>query len=230
MNYSDEQLMAYVDGQCDADQCAAIETAAANDPQLAQRLDQQRSQQRASLTSLSTAFDPALPPPGTAKWAATWIAMAASLLVGILLGMFALQPGQQPVTQSTRQDLSWFGMQQHALVTQGVLSASLNEQLTSTQSADAPVRMAVSFRNHAGQYCRAFVLTGQQLAGLACRVETQWQVRVLTATDNATPGSDAMRQAGSALPTAVLNMIDTQMNGEPLDATTEQRAQQAGWR
>jgi hypothetical protein len=64
-------------------------------------------------------------------------------------------------------------------------------------------------------------------AGLACRAAGQWRIPVLTETTPEATGG--YRQAGSALPPAVLDAIDERIAGKPLDAAGEEAARSRGW-
>jgi hypothetical protein len=245
MTFSEDTLMAYADGELDAATRAALEAAAASDPQLAARI----ARHRALRGRLEAAFAPVLTEPvperllasarHTAPAQATsnvvrleprarprwswpeWSALAASLVLGALLGPLLLGPpaGNAPVdTRGGR------------MLASGVLAQALSEQLASAQPPGAPVEIGVSFRGKDGGYCRTFVLREtQSLAGLACRDGPAWQVVTLARSEPpGTPGG-TYRQAASALPPAVAGTLDELIAGEPLDATGEAAARARGW-
>jgi hypothetical protein len=244
MRFSDETVMAYADGELDAATCAALEAALPNDPELAERL----AQQRALRARLQSAFDPVLDepvperllaaaraPPATlananvialrpaarARWSwPQWSAIAASLVCGALLGPFLFRtPASGP-----------FVAHEGVVRAAGALEHALTEQLASSQSADAPVQIGLSFRARAGQYCRTFVLRGQgALAGLACRDGQAWRVQVLAATEAQGPAS-GYRPAASTLPPAVTHTVDELIAGDALDANAEAAARAHDWR
>ena len=248
MNISNEQLMAYVDGECSAEERATIEQAVATNPALARQVEQQRALRQ----QLTTAFDPILSEPVPDRLlallqtpvAATatvtplqprtlrrlpsapqWLALAASLVMGVLVGVYGLQ---------RHSDGALFATTSSALTAQGALARALNTQLASQQTnADqehTQVRLNLSFKDGDGHYCRTFVVTEQALAGLACHKDTSWQVQVLSTTSAQQRQQGDFRQAGSTLPSAILNAVDQQMHGEPLDAAAEQHARDSGWR
>jgi hypothetical protein len=64
-------------------------------------------------------------------------------------------------------------------------------------------------------------------AGLACRAGGQWRIPVLA--EAAPEAAGGYRQAGSALPAAVLDAIDERIAGKPLDAAGEEAARARGW-
>ena len=77
-----------------------------------------------------------------------------------------------------------------------------------------------------GALCRSFI--AGSAAGLACRSGDQWKLAVLAEAEKGASGDD--RQAGSAMPAAVLEAIDARIAGPALDAQAEKAAQQRGWR
>jgi hypothetical protein len=111
------------------------------------------------------------------------------------------------------------------LVARGALDSALTRQLASAQPAGTAVKIGVSFVSRDGQYCRSFT-TGAS-AGLACRSGSEWKIPVLAESGGA--GEGAYRQAGSAMPPAVLEAIDARAAGSSLDAQGEQAAAQKGW-
>jgi hypothetical protein len=64
------------------------------------------------------------------------------------------------------------------------------------------------------------------LAGLACRRNEDWQIRVLAAA----PSQHGELRTAGAMPMAVLHAVDAAIDGEPLDAAKEAVARNAGWR
>lgn len=245
----DETLMAYADGELDAAQAAQVEQLLQRDAAAAARV----AQHRALRTQLRSDFSAVLSEPvpdrllnllqanatGTQardtvvdfsqakqrkatvvrNWSGReWGAMAASLIAGIVLGMYALNFNSANLV----------GEQGGALIAQGKLDSVLTTQLASVKSTQA-IQIGVSFRNHAGEYCRSFAIQETHaLAGLACRSQSNWRVRMLT--ESSTKDSSEFRQAGSGTPTAVLALIDQQIAGEPLDAEAEAAALHRGWR
>lgn len=253
MNISDETLMAYVDGELDAAARAALEAALAVDPALATRL----ARQQALVGQLRAAFDSVLEEPlpprllavarttGNAAAAEQprladfrtrssggvmsprhwswpqWGALAASLIVGVLAGY--VLPRHAPaglVAENGR------------LIAHGALANALSEQLASEPpDQTAPLRVGLSFRAKAGDYCRTFTLAGTgepPLAGLACKEGPDWRIRILAQAETA--ANVDYRMAASTLPQSVLRMVDDSIAGSPLDATAERAARDDGWR
>jgi hypothetical protein len=116
------------------------------------------------------------------------------------------------------------------LLANSVLSHALSEQLASTQTDQSAVRVGVSFKSKAGTYCRTFTAhESTTLAGLACRDHDDWRVQVLAQTTSTPENNTAYRQAGSALPKSVLQAVDDNISGEPLDAAAESAAREKNW-
>ena len=252
MNIPDETLMAYVDDELDAITRAQVDHALAIDPQLAARL----ARQRAVVAQLRAVFDSALeeplPPhllatlrssdntaatdsrPRTRRGTRTgavpvrrwswpqWGALAASLVVGVLAGYVLPRPAPDGLAARNGE-----------LLARGPLAKALSEQLASApEDPTAPLRVGLSFRAKTGDYCRTFTLasTGepQPLAGLACKHGPDWRIHTLARAQAA--GSGDYRMAASAMPEAVLRVVDANIDGDPLDASAEQAARNGGWR
>lgn len=238
MKPTDEELMAYADGELGAADAARIEAAMAVDPEMAAavaRARTLRAQLRqafdpmlaepvpAHLTALARGAAPAatvpvLPQASRRRWALPeWAALAAALVLGVAVSQFGLRPAAGPLDSRDGR-----------LLASGALAESLDSRLGA--DSGGAVRIGLSFRTREGGYCRGFRLQGERdLAGLACRADDgRWQVPVLVAADPAPEGG--LRQAASALPGAVLAEVDARIVGEPLDAAQEREARDAGWR
>lgn len=248
---SDETLFAYVDGELDAGTRASVEVAIAADPELARRVEQQRSLRvllgevyrpvldepmperlraavgstgvKAQVLDLAAARERRrpLPPPAANDWSwKHWGGMAACLVVGVLAGRSAWIGG-------AADDIATRGGH---LVARGRLAQALSTQLASAQALDAPVKIGLSYRTRGDEYCRSFTLVGAGTGGLACRRDSEWQLRVV-AQDRLQAGSpDKLRMAASPVSAAVLKVVDEQIQGSPLDAQGEREAMQRGWR
>ena len=109
------------------------------------------------------------------------------------------------------------------VVAQGALASALDRQVGG--KGDGTVKVGVSFAARDGAYCRGFVMGTS--AGLACRAGGQWRIPVLA--EAATEATGGYRQAGSALPPAVLDAIDARIADKPLDAAGEEAARARNW-
>jgi len=240
LNYGDEILMAYVDGELDAKLRSEIAVAVENDPALARRVEQQRVLREKVAGAFANVLSDPVPDRLTraaqanrgnvlqfparparapaAPWRAReWVAMAASLMLGTLISWRILAPGDSaPIV--TGED---------ALVAHGELARALDAQLASEQRGEEPVLIGLTFKARDGNYCRSFEMRATRTAGLACRAGSDWQVK---ATDSSVPPQGQLQQASSALTPAILRAIEARGEGAALDAEAERSAQQAGWK
>jgi len=240
MSFDDETLMAYADGELAPDLRARVERAMRDDPQVAAAVERHRALRTDVFAAFAGVLDEPVPErlqprapqvqphvrvdalasagarPLPARWSWTqWGGMAACLVAGVLAGALGWQQVQGGAP---------FGRQGDALVARGELADALSRRL----AADAPsgaVRLGASFAAKDGQYCRSFKLGST--AGLACREAGEWRIPVLAQEDKAEQG--AYRQAGSAMPAAVLDAIDQRIAGASLDAEAERAARAGGW-
>ncbi len=223
------RIIAWIDGELDGKAAAEVAAAVAADPALAAQAEAHRRMK----ARFAAAFDPIAaapvarpgrPPASVVSLAAvraarvmeapkrkSWAipgAIAASLLVGVVLG-HQWSPGGGGIAD-----------RDGTLALAPSVSRALDGQLTGEAGA---VRVALSFRDHQGDYCRSFA--GQHLTGIACRTGSGWQLR--TATPGA-PLQGDYRMAGSDAATAAA--IAAMIEGDPLDAAQERSARSAGWR
>ena len=237
MKPSDEQLIAYADGELSGEELRAVEAALRTDPALQRFV----AQQRALRQHIEVTFAPLLAEdvpdrlrqtlaraPLSWRWRLQqmftgsrrpllWsgFATGAALAFGVLLGILIAPQGAFRVDPETG-----------ALMARGELSTALDRQLASTQGTD--IRIGLSFKAKNGRFCRTFENAGSKgsLAGLACRGTDGWAVAALAAapTDNS-----AYRMAG-AMPDTIRHAVAGMIAGEPLDAAAEKHARDAGWR
>ncbi|MEO7495064.1 MAG: hypothetical protein ABIT83_22255, partial [Massilia sp.] len=159
--------------------------------------------------------------PAPRRWGwPEWGAIAATLVLGVLAGGFGLSSLQGETQLAVAQGGDGVPG------ARGKLAAALSEQLASAPKVQDGVAIGVSFLAKDGNYCRSFKMGGA--AGLACREGDEWKIPVLA--KSAPAASGAYRQAGSAMPAAVLDAIDQRAQGASLDAKGEQAAARRGWR
>lgn len=250
MNFSDETLMAYVDGEADAAQRAAIDQAAQQDPQLAARIARERRLRTQLAAAFGGAIDEPVParlterahnaPAGAAVLAGSpgwfeaarrraqqwswpeWGALAASLLLGVLISRPWLGEGTSAHVQLATVD--------GQVLARGELAASLSGSSGGTIDAQSGISLGLSYLAKSGNYCRTFGLPGgNPTAGIACREGTLWHVRALLPARNETGAQQPQyRQAASALPPAVLAIVAAE-SAAALDAEEEAAARARGW-
>jgi hypothetical protein len=248
MRFSDETLMAFADGELDEPTRSAVEQAMRSDPAIAAKVAQHKALRADIFGAFAPALDERVPPrlkqvinPANSakvvnldtvrasrreaaeprRWAwAEWGAIAATLVIGVLAGSLGLK-GIRGETQ-----LAAVSGKDGALTARGKLDAALSQQLASAAPDGGGVKIGLSFVSKEGNYCRSFTLGAA--AGLACRSGTDWKIPVMAQGTAPAPGE--YRQAGSAMPAAVLDAIDQRIAGQALDAKAERAAAQQGWK
>lgn len=250
MSIPEELLTAYVDGELDPAARARVEAAIAADPELARRMEKHEAlrvrlgavhadvlhepvperllaaarsastaPRAATVTDISRARADSRWRP-TRPWVQRWAAIAAGVALVAFIGYQVL--GTLDLSPITRRG--------GHLVAQRSLDRALSNLLASDQTADAPVRIGVSFKAKSGEYCRTFVLQdGDPLGGLACREGDEWRVRVLARAERAPAGNGDYRQAATEIPPAVRSAAEAQIAGEPLDGAAEAGARSRNW-
>ena len=233
------RLMAFVDGEGDADERARFEAAMADDPTLAAEVAAERVLRARLHHAYAPVLDEAVPgrfaalmapPPAeatdlaahrarraaTSRRRAPGFALAAALAL-LAVALWSLRPPSSAVR-----------MQDGALVAGDGLAASLDRELASAPEAGARVSIGLTFRDDAGAICRSFSLRdGSGLAGLACRSGNAWRVEVLARGETA---AGDVRQAAADMPAAVQAGIDARLRGDAFDAAAERTARDADWR
>ena len=243
MTVTDEELMAYVDGELDAARYESLRQEIAASVELTRRVaDQQALRDR-----LRRAFDPALDEPVPSRLTdlasrarvidfasaslhrplrIAWLsglALAAGIVLGVALGPALMKlVREQPDIVAGGADVA----------AGGALADALSQRLASEQSASDPIRLGVSFLAKTGEYCRTFIARrgDAALAGMACRQGAAWRVDALQSVTIVPGASDGYRQAATALPPLVLQAAEAAMAGDPLDAAREAEARDHQWR
>jgi hypothetical protein len=236
MKFSPETLMAYADGELDADTRHAIEAEMAIDPQVAREVERHRAMR----VEVGGAFAGVLEEPvpdrllRAAKKSGTntaqprrqwswpeWTSIAASLLIGVLGGRALLH---QPDRGS---GLIVAGVDGR-VIAGGALAQALSEQLSSEDGSG--VDIGLSFRAKSGEYCRTFgARAANPVVGFACRDAEVWRIDMLSTAPRAQSGGD-YRMASTQLPAPIVQAIAERMQGEALDADEEAVARQRRWR
>ncbi len=226
-----QTLIAFADGELTETERGEVQRALDADPALRAQLEaQQRLRSR-----ISAAFDPIAQEPAPARLVAAvqapsnvvslaarrprwgvreWGAMAASLAAGLIVGIGVLRP--QPVVSTDNA----------TLVASGPLHQALDTQLAS--DTNTPVHIGLTYRNRDGAVCRTFAMNTAHMQGLACRAASQWRIEIVTRDASAQSGD--MRTAGTEIDPAILQAVQTNMNGNAFDATAERQGRDAHWR
>jgi len=248
VNYDDETLMAYADGELDAAKRAEIAEALRQDPELARRVARHEAVRAQVAGAYSSVLDS--PVPKRLLDTAQRTDDAASSDPAARRGTVVPFPGRPARAPAMRWRLrEWGAMaaslaigaviswklfaptdsglitaRNGGLVASGSLARALDSQLASAQTGDEPVLIGLSFLARDHRYCRSFAVPAADTAGLACRVDGEWRIPVTAAA----PAGEGLRQATSP-PPAVMELIQARIAGEALDAAGEESARRAGW-
>ena len=104
------------------------------------------------------------------------------------------------------------------------LASTLDNQLVATQPGDTGTRILLSFRNDAGEFCRAYSTAEQ--SGISCRDADGWRQEAIGA--GSAGGQTEYRMAGSE--TEILEAAQDMASGPALTAEEEAAALERGWR
>jgi hypothetical protein len=236
MKFSPETLMAYADGELDAETRRAIEAEMAVDPQVAKEVARHRAMRSEVGGAFAGVLDEPVPdrllhaakksgakagaPRRQWSWP-EWTSIAASLVLGVLGGRALLQ---QPDRGS---GLIVAGVDGR-VIAGGALAQALSEQLSSQDGSG--VDIGLSFRTKSGEYCRTFgARAANPVVGFACRDAEVWRIDMLSTAPRTESGGD-YRMASTQLPAPIVQAIAERMQGEALDADEEAVARQRRWR
>jgi hypothetical protein len=234
MKFSQETLMAYADGELDAQTRRAIEAEMAADPQVAREIERQRAMRADVGAAFAGVLDEHIPDrllraakksqaaPQQRRWSwPEWTSIAASLVIGVVAGRAIVQ------SPATKHDIVATASDGH-IIAGGQLAQALSEQLSSGEGSG--VDIGLTFRSKAGEYCRTFgTRVGMDVVGFACRDAEAWRIDMLSTTQPTQSGGD-YRMATTQLPAPIVQAIADRMQGEALDADQEAIARQRRWR
>lgn len=233
MTTSEEQIIAYVDGELGPIEALRFERAIEADPGLAAQVARHRALRERIARHFAPVAEEAVPerfvtlldrgpnvisfprprraPPASADFR-RYGAIAATLVVGVIAGQLIPRPGGPAVVE-----------RHGAIIAEAGLAHALDTQLASASGKTYAI--GVSFRDGEGDYCRTF---DGAISGIGCRKGDAWQLRQIVAGDS-DMAATAYRQAGSGHP-AVLRAAQEMMAGAPLDARQEKSARDKGWK
>ena len=235
MKFPPEILMAYADGELDAQTRRAIEAEMTVDPQVAQEVERHRAMRAEVGGAFAGLLDEPVPdrllraakksPANSSaqprrRWSwPEWTSIAASLVIGILAGR-AILPGSESRLVVAGND--------GRVIASGALAQALSEQLSSQDGTE--IDIGLTFRSRSGEYCRTFgARATNPVVGFACRDAETWRVDMLSTAPRAAAGG-TYRMASTQLPAPVVQAIAERMQGEALDADEEAIARQRRWR
>lgn len=236
MTMDDEHFFAWLDGELDEAEAAAVAAHVAANPEL-----QRKAAQHGALNSrLQFAFAPVASAPvpdailaptqsgtvidlSTARErrasrlqlpaVAQWAAIAATLVLGLVTGSMLGGGSSTSVRGQSGQ-----------LLASAELDSALNVRLASAPAATGP-RIGLTFRDRSGSICRSF--SDGPAQGLACRSGDDWVIRGLIQSEATDSGQFRMAAGSDPM---LADLITSRIVGEPFDAEAERRAQAGGWR
>jgi len=243
VNYDDDTLMAFADGELDAAKRAEITAAMEKDAELARRIAHHRELRARVAGAFSPVLDQPVPDrlvnaargatvPGATQRRGEVVQFPARGTRPPGLPWRGREWGAMAASVALGAIISWkllspadplVTASNGSLVARGALASALDRQLASTQVEADPVRIGLSFESRDGHFCRSFQLRDAGTAGLGCRIDGEWRIPVTT---EAATGD--LRQASSP-PPAVLQAIEARISGEALDPAGEEKARDAGW-
>jgi hypothetical protein len=226
MSVTREQVAALADGQLEGEEARAVAAAVAADPALEAEFDAHR----ALRARLAAHFAPIAAEPVPER-------LRAALGEGVVIDLAAFRAGRAgrrgnwlryaapALAASLLMAVLGINAWQARHYAGAEVAGALDRQLAMSAAADAPVRVLLSFRDQAGQFCRAF--DGRAGSGIACRDARGWRLHRLP---GAVAGQQAeYRQAGSE-DAAVMARAQAMAAGPALDAAQEAAAVRRGWR
>lgn len=251
MKFSPETLMAYADGELDADTRRQIEAAMATDSAIAAQVERHRTLR----SQLGAAFDGILDeqvpgrlleaaqssPAGDAGKVVDFAELRAlkaqgatrrrwswpewtSIAASLLVGVLV----GRVALQSSPSNL--VAAEGDRIIASGALAAALSDQVGAVKGSATSVAVGLSFRAKSGEYCRTFTTHQESpLAGFACRAADEWRVHALMQADPKTSGGD-YRMATTQLPPPILQALEQTIEGDALDAQEEAAARERDWR
>jgi hypothetical protein len=254
---TDEQLMAYADGELDVPMREVVEAALAADPALVTRLAEHEAMRERVRGAFAGELGEPVP---TRLLEALKTAPRAPAPVVSLASHRQAAAAQKRAAANDTGWAAWarwggwaasvaaavfighaywpggstaapegFALQGDGrLLARGGVETALNTQTAATRELGASVSVPLSFVDQSGRYCRSFTTSAH--AGLACRDDKDWAVQMLVQASPAATATGHARQAATALPPALMAEIDQRIEGPALDAAAEQQALQRGWR
>lgn len=230
---TDEEIVAYVDGEPAMSAHTAFERRLALDSALADKVarhrdlvarlrdaypsSDERKFDQAELAALGLGSAEIIDfpaahvrrPRARPIWAT---ALAASLVGGILIGRVTIPAGEMVADREGR------------LTAAATLREALNEQPDGGKGA---IRIGLTFRTVNG-LCRTFRLNNA--AGLGCRQDGHWVIPAVVQSRDTEPRSADFRLAGDDAPPIIMAEVDKRIVGAPLTPKQVDAARRHGWR
>ncbi|KHK93217.1 zf-HC2 domain-containing protein [Novosphingobium malaysiense] len=253
MSVTNEELMAYADGELSAADAARVEAAVAADPALAERIAAERRLRDSLQGHLNPVTEEPVPDSLNAMIAAAAEEDARAdrgKVVSLAEARAERARKEAGTAEPRRPFLQRWGsglaiaaslvvgvalgtqiasngpieQRNGKLVASGTLARGLDAKLAATQGETGSLRILTSFESKAGSYCRVF--DSRATAGIACKDKSGW-VLERTMASSAQQASQ-YRQAGSAM-SELMAAAQDMAKGAPLDAAQERAAKAKDW-
>lgn len=246
--YSNEQLMAYADGELAPAEAAQIRSAALNDAALNRRIESFTRTGRALGSVFADKLNEPVPdrllqllqaPPAASEGssvqalparkprfeqAGRWWphALAASLLVALAVTLGLPRTGVETATPMIA------GLPADAVQISTVLETTPSGEVVALSVAGRPYELlpTATFRDAAGRYCREFtasdLVAAEEARALACRGEREWAVELAT-----TQGRVDVVQDEGYFPAGTDQAVEGRV---PVGSEAERQLIKDGWR
>ncbi|MFQ5347794.1 MAG: hypothetical protein ACE5ED_08115 [Rhodothalassiaceae bacterium] len=258
MRITDEMVVAYVDGELDAETRQCVRAAAAADREVAARIERYR-QVRARLADAFRPIAETPAPPRLRALVEAGTAKDGSEVAGAAIDIATARRRRQerrPARLSDWRRVARWGMALAAslllgiligqvaivgdegaggtgggiLIADSALARHLDEDLSGGEGA---TRILLSFRARDGRICRVFERgDGERQQGIACHAGKAWAlVALATAAPPPSAAGGPYRPAGAAaLPPPIERKLGELMAGDPLGRADEERLRARGWK
>lgn len=249
MKFSTETLLAYADGELDAEMRAAIAAAIAEDPEVAAAVAMQVAQRQDEQLGAGDSPSPEPVPDRVVEAVREKIENSGAPLAAVDTASASTGTGERTRWSPSHwsaiaatlvlgviigrlafpEDTDMFVTNQGRMTAQRELDAALMTQHGGAFDRETGIRVGVSYVAKSGNYCRTFTVNKENmLAGLACRREETWRIDALTRSN--ANGSGTYRMVNAEVPALILGIVENTISGDPLDADQEAEARENGWR
>jgi hypothetical protein len=252
LEITDELLVAWVDDELDAAQRAMVSSVLAGNPALSRRAEEMRLARDLLREAFPLRPDVSVPAPIEA--AANRLAEACAQrpsrrrpqsLFQRRRWRYAFVAGLVLCVAASVSYLAWRGESEStlrpvtALMRIGpdtplhrVLESTPSAEVVNVSAEDAAMRAVLTFRAKDGRFCREFEILASSggSTGIACRENGNWRAEVLLGGAAAPPNSNYYTPAAAADESAVAEVVERLMEGDPLSAQQEARVLASDWR
>jgi hypothetical protein len=109
------------------------------------------------------------------------------------------------------------------------LATALFEQAGGIEPVQSEVLIGLSYLAKTGVYCRTFtVKQNESIAGIACHEADGWNIQALAQTGPKSALTQ-YRMAGTRVPPLLMGVVESTIDGSPLDSEAEAAVRQRHW-